>query len=60
MFTTRRGAYEFEPVGSSTWDHYAMPHERRNQVYEMYIRVMRRLGHYRWFSLSMKHVLRAA
>jgi hypothetical protein len=23
---------------------------------ELYLRVMRRVGHYRWFSLFMKHV----
>jgi deazaflavin-dependent oxidoreductase (nitroreductase family) len=33
-----------------------MPHERPNQVYELYLRVTRKLGHYRWFSLFMKHV----
>jgi len=32
-----------------------MPHERPNKVYELYLRVARRLGHYRWFSLFMKH-----
>ena len=32
-----------------------MPHERPNQAYELYLRVARRLGHYRWFSLFMKH-----
>ena len=25
-------------------------------MYEIYLRVMRRIGHYRWFSLSVKHV----
>jgi deazaflavin-dependent oxidoreductase (nitroreductase family) len=34
-----------------------MPHERPNQVYEVYARVLRRMGHYRWFSLITKHVL---
>jgi deazaflavin-dependent oxidoreductase (nitroreductase family) len=33
-----------------------MPHERPNKMYELYLRVMRRMGHYRWFSLFMKHV----
>jgi hypothetical protein len=33
-----------------------MPHERSNQVYELYLRVARRIGHYRWFSLFVKHV----
>jgi hypothetical protein len=33
-----------------------MPHERPNQVYELYLRVTRRIGHYRWFSLFIKHV----
>jgi deazaflavin-dependent oxidoreductase (nitroreductase family) len=33
-----------------------MPHEGPNPVYEIYLRVMRRIGHYRWFSLSVKHV----
>jgi deazaflavin-dependent oxidoreductase (nitroreductase family) len=32
-----------------------MPHERPNRVYELYLRVTRQLGHYRWFSLFMKH-----
>ena len=32
-----------------------MAHERPNQVYELYLRVARQLGHYRWFSLLMKH-----
>jgi deazaflavin-dependent oxidoreductase (nitroreductase family) len=30
-------------------------HERPNKMYELYLRVTRRLGHYRWFSLFMKH-----
>jgi deazaflavin-dependent oxidoreductase (nitroreductase family) len=33
-----------------------MAHERPNQVYELYVRVTRQLGHYRWFSLFIKHV----
>lgn len=33
-----------------------MPHERPNAVYELYLRVTRRIGHYRWFSLFIKHV----
>ena len=33
-----------------------MPNERPNQIYELYLRVARRIGHYRWFSLFMKHV----
>jgi deazaflavin-dependent oxidoreductase (nitroreductase family) len=33
-----------------------MPDERPNQVYELYLRVMRRISHYRWFALFMKHV----
>jgi deazaflavin-dependent oxidoreductase (nitroreductase family) len=33
-----------------------MSNERPNQVYELYLRVMRRMGHYRWFALWMKHV----
>ena len=27
-----------------------------SKPYELYLRVMRRIGHYRWFSLLMKHV----
>ena len=27
-----------------------------SELYELYLRVMRRVGHYRWFSLFMKHV----
>lgn len=27
-----------------------------NKVYERYVRLSRQLGHYRWFSLFMKHV----
>jgi deazaflavin-dependent oxidoreductase (nitroreductase family) len=27
-----------------------------SEPYELYVRVMRRVGHYRWFSLFMKHV----
>lgn len=26
-----------------------------NDLYQLYLRVMRRVGHYRWFSLLMKH-----
>jgi deazaflavin-dependent oxidoreductase (nitroreductase family) len=33
-----------------------MPHERPNQMYELYVRVTRQLGHYRWFALLIKHV----
>ncbi len=32
-----------------------MPQDRPNQAYELYLRVARQLGHYRWFSLIMKH-----
>ena len=34
-----------------------MPHEGPNQVYQLYAGVLRRMGHYRWFSLMGKHVL---
>lgn len=34
-----------------------MPHERPNKGFELYTGVLRRLGHYRWFSLLGKHVL---
>ena len=27
-----------------------------SELYELYLRVMRRIGHYRWFSVLMKHV----
>src|SRR5271166_1568176 len=27
-----------------------------SELYELYLRVMRRVGHYRWFSLFMKHL----
>jgi len=27
-----------------------------SELYGLYLRVMRRIGHYRWFSLFMKHV----
>jgi deazaflavin-dependent oxidoreductase (nitroreductase family) len=27
-----------------------------SELYELYLRVMRQVGHYRWFSLFMKHV----
>src|SRR4029453_8991482 len=27
-----------------------------SELYELYVRVMRRIGHYRWFSVFMKHV----
>jgi deazaflavin-dependent oxidoreductase (nitroreductase family) len=33
-----------------------MPQDRPNQVYELYLRATRQLGHYRWFSVFMKHV----
>ncbi len=33
-----------------------MPSERSNPVYDLYLRGMRRLGHYRWFGLLFKHV----
>lgn len=33
-----------------------MPHERPNQMYGLYLRMSRGLGHYRWFSVFMKHV----
>jgi deazaflavin-dependent oxidoreductase (nitroreductase family) len=29
---------------------------KTSELYEIYLRVMRRVGHYRWFSLLMKHV----
>jgi deazaflavin-dependent oxidoreductase (nitroreductase family) len=33
------------------------PHPRTiSAPYELYLRVMRRIGHYRWFSLFMRHV----
>jgi deazaflavin-dependent oxidoreductase (nitroreductase family) len=32
-----------------------MRHERPNAMYDLYLRVMRRMGHYRWFSLMIKH-----
>jgi deazaflavin-dependent oxidoreductase (nitroreductase family) len=31
-------------------------HTTINQPYQLYLDVMRRIGHYRWFSLFMKHV----
>jgi hypothetical protein len=31
-------------------------HPTINQPYQLYLDVMRRIGHYRWFSLFMKHV----
>jgi hypothetical protein len=33
-----------------------MSHERPNSVYGLYLRRSRQLGHYRWFSVFMKHV----
>ena len=27
-----------------------------SELYELHLRVMRQVGHYRWFSLFMKHV----
>lgn len=38
-----------------TWDPSGVPHERQNPVYGWYLDVSRKLGHYRWFSLFMKH-----
>lgn len=32
------------------------PRTTINQAYQLYLHVMRRMGHYRWFSLFMKHV----
>jgi deazaflavin-dependent oxidoreductase (nitroreductase family) len=33
-----------------------MPHDKPNQAYALYLRATRQLGHYRWFSVFMKHV----
>ncbi len=33
-----------------------MPDERPNAAYELYLRVMRRMGHYRWFAIVFKRV----
>ena len=33
-----------------------MAEKEPNLVYQQYLRVSRQLGHYRWFSLTMKHV----
>ena len=33
-----------------------MAHERPNGVYGLYLGVLRRLGHYKWFGLMFKHL----
>lgn len=33
-----------------------MPRDGPNPVYDLYLRIMRRLGHYRWFGLMFKHL----
>ena len=33
-----------------------MSNERPNQVYELYLGALRRMGHYRWFAFVFKHV----
>jgi deazaflavin-dependent oxidoreductase (nitroreductase family) len=33
-----------------------MSNERPNQVYELYLGGLRRMGHYRWFAFVFKHV----
>lgn len=33
-----------------------MPQDKPNQAYALYLRATRQLGHYRWFSVFMKHV----
>jgi hypothetical protein len=47
----------FEASRCSACDAYAMPHERPNKAFELYAGVLRRMGHYRWFSVLGKHVL---